>query len=119
MDNFHFDMTSEGDEAFKTALKLFDVRVGRTVVGYRSDAKKMVLYWSVSERATKLPYPMTFEQAANFVLGWLAHADYGPEPDHDGDNGKGWRLYNEAWGQVDGEWQAFAAIEPCWAMYGK
>lgn len=119
MDNFHFEMTSEGNEDFKTALKLFGGKSGRKVVGYRSDAKRMVLYWTDSERATKLPYPMTLEQAADFVLGWLAHADYGREPDHDGSNGKGWHLFNEAWGHVDGEWQAFAAIEPCWAMYGK
>lgn len=49
----------------------------------------------------------------------IAHADYGRQPDHDGDNEKGWRLYNETWGMVGGDHSAFAAVEPAWAMYGK
>lgn len=119
MDNFHFDITSEGNKALKTALSLFSPSGGK-VTGYREDPEKgLVLYCSDSPHATKLPYPMTLEQAADFAAGWLEHANYGPRPDHDGDNGKGWRLYCESWGQVGGEWQAFAALQPAWAMYGK
>ena len=119
MDNFHFDMTSEGAETLKKALALFN-QPGRKVVGYKADKEKgLILYWSESERATKLPFPMTLQQAADFASGWLEHADYGSEPDHDGDNGKGWRLYTESCGHVGGEWQALAAIQPMWAMYGK
>ena len=116
MDNFHFDMTSQGASTLKTALSLFDQR---KVTGYSTDGAKLVLYWSESPNATALPYPMTQKQAADFALGWLEHADYGREPDHDGSNGKGWRLYCEDWGFVDGDHYAFAAIQPVWAMYGK
>ncbi len=117
MDNFHFDMTSEGKELLKAAMMLLP----RTeVVGYRVDDKKgLIFYWADSDKATQLPYPMTLEQAADFAAGWLDHASYGKQPDHDGDNGKGWRLYNESWGHVDGEWEAFVAVMPVWAMYGK
>jgi hypothetical protein len=118
MDNFHFDMTSQGAATLKTALSLFNPP-GRKVTGYSTDGKRLVLYWTDSPKATKLPFPMTLEQAADFAAGWLEHADYGSEPDHDGDNGKGWRLYCEGWGHVDRDHCAFAAVQPVWAMYGK
>ncbi len=124
MDNFHFDMTSLGAEKLKTALGLFDPP-GRKVVGYSvGDAttlgrKRLVLYWNDSLAATKLPFPMTLEQAAAFAVGWLEHADYGREPDHEGSNSKGFRIYCEGWCMVGSDFAAFAAIEPAWAMHGK
>lgn len=121
MDNFHFDMKSEGAERLKKALCLFSPPGGR-VVGYSVDGKtRLVLYWHASPAADyrPLPFPMTLEQAADLAVGWLEHADYGKKPGHDGSNDKGWRLYCEAWGQVDGDSYAFAALEPAWAMYGK
>jgi hypothetical protein len=119
MDNFHFDMTSQGAQTLKTALSLFNPP-GRKVEGYSTDGKRLVLYWGgKSPGMTRLPFPMTLEQAADFAAGWLEHADYGGEPDHDGDNGKGWRLYCESWGHVNNDAYAFAAVEPVWAMYGK
>jgi hypothetical protein len=118
MDNFHFDMTSRGADALKKALQLFDPQV-RRMTGYSTSGNKLVLYWGDSPQATKLPFPMTLEQAADFAVGWLAHADYGREPDHDGSNSKGWRLHCDTWGIVDGDHYAFAAIQPVWAMHGK
>ena len=89
-------------------------------VWYRVDAEKgMVLYWAECGRATALPLEMTLKQAAGFAAGWLEHADYGSRPDIDGDSKRGWRLYTESWGHVGGEWQAFAAVHPAWALYGK
>jgi hypothetical protein len=55
----------------------------------------------------------------DFVSKWLSQVDYGTEPDHDGSNGKGWTVWNDSWGRVNGEWQSFVAIKPTWAMYGK
>lgn len=118
MDNFRFDMTSRGDATLKIALNLFNPPGGK-VVGYKADNERLVLYWGESTNATKLPFPMTLDQAADFASGWLEHADFGSEPDHDGDNKPGWRLYCEGWGIVGGDHYAFAAIEPRWAMYGK
>lgn len=117
MDNFQFDMTAEGDDKLRAALALFthDTVTGYSVTGNR----KLVFYWSDSDRAHKLPFPMTLAQAADFAIGWLEHADYGDEPDHDGSNSKGWRIYCEGWGHVGDAWQAFVAIEPVWAMHGK
>lgn len=124
MDNFHFDMTSSGAEKLKTALLLFDPP-GRRVVGYSiGDAialqrKRLVLHWHESQAATMLPFPMTLEQAAAFAVAWLEHADYGREPDHEGSNSKGFRLYCEGWGMIGSDFSAFAAVEPAWAMHGK
>jgi len=63
--------------------------------------------------------PIDAERAVIHVLDWLSATDYGPQPDHDGDNGKGWRVFCEGWGHVGGDYHAFVAIEPRYAMYGK
>lgn len=66
------------------------------------------------------PFEMDAAGVADFASRWLnGSADYGREPDHDGDNGRGWTVYNEAWGHVDSQYQAFIAVTPTWAMYGK
>ena len=67
-----------------------------------------------------LPFPLTATAAADYVWHWLTTAaGYGRAPDHDGDNEKGWRVYNEQWGHVAGNHYAFVAVQPVWAMYGK
>jgi hypothetical protein len=120
MDNFKFDMTSQGDLTLKAALKLFNPPGGK-VTGYRVEKDKgLIFYWADSSpHMTKLPFPMTLEQAADFAVGWLDHADYGNRPSFDGDSAKGWRLYTESWGHIGGDHYAFAAVQPVWAMYGK
>lgn len=66
-----------------------------------------------------LPFHLDAKSAADFARRWLAEAEYGKQPDHDGDNKKGWRLYNEAWGHVDSDHGAIIAVAPSWAAYGK
>lgn len=79
----------------------------------------LILFWSEHEIATKLPFPLDMKKSVDFAANWLEQVAYGKQPDHDGDNGKGFRVFNEAWGHVLGHWQAFVAIQPVWAMYGK
>ena len=84
--------------------------------------KRLVFYWASNTHnkdVVELPFKLDSEGATDFALRWLNELDYGKEPDHDGDNSKGWRVYCEGWGQVDGEWGAFLAVAPAWAMYGK
>lgn len=78
-----------------------------------------MLYWTFSDNMIPFPGPLDAEQVESMIRAWLAEAPYGLEPDHDGHNTKGWRVYNEAWGHVNTEWQAFVAIEPVWLMHGK
>jgi len=118
MDNFALDITSIENQQLRNAFKLFSLV--RDVVGYSvNDDKEIIFYHSDSPAMHKLPFKMTLEQAADFAYGWLRQANYGPTPDHDGDNEKGWRLYCEQWGFVHGDRNAFAAVQPIWAMYGK
>lgn len=132
-DNFHFDLTGVPlDKCLEIACSS-----SRKIVGYRvqtesddtfrgreweprTKAGRFILFWAEGAKdMVHLPAKMDQEQIIPLIKAWLSEADYGREPDHDGDNGKGWRVYNEAWGHVNGEWQAFCAIEPVWLMYGK
>lgn len=137
MDNFKLDIVAEGDKLLASAMDIafrggghstathYAIRDAEPAVeeGYRkapAKKKRLVFMWvEGGDDAIKLPFKLDAAGAADFARRWLAEADYGREPDHDGDNGKGWRLYNEGWGHVDGEYQGFIAVTPQWAMYGK
>lgn len=126
-DNLHFDVAGA---PLGLALQVAAV-AQRKAVAWRVDqavprvgevpprAPRLVLYWTESSRATALPAPLEGDALVAFVKAWLDTADYGSEPDIDGESSRGCRVYNEDWGQVDHEWQAFAAIEPYWLMHGK
>lgn len=118
MDNFKIELVSEGRQKLIDAFKLLQQS---HAIGYAVTDKGMVFFWARASTPeyTPLPFKMDLAQCAEFAWGWLQQADYGKEPDHDGDNGKGFRLYCEDWGHVAGRWEAFVAVEPCWAMYGK
>lgn len=117
MDNFQVDVTSLGKEKLVTVFSLFN----HSAIGYRVDNDKgLILYCYESKKMIPLPFKMNMCQAAGFAFGWLEGAAvYGQEPDHDGDNKHGWRVYCEDWGHVGHEHEAFVAIQPVWAMYGK
>lgn len=119
MDNFRLDATSQGLDNLERCMKVI-VLGHRKAIGYEVNKEKgLILFWAEHERATPLPFGLDAKGAAEFMMHWLEEADYGSEPDHDGDNGKGWRVYSEGWGHVDDLWQAHVAIQPVWAMYGK
>lgn len=90
---------------------------------YRQDEKghlTLMLLWSWEKGARELPYPMKIEDAIAFVKGWLANVgDPGPSPDIDGDLGRGWRVFTEAWGHVAGCSYAICGVQAIHAMYGK
>lgn len=124
-DNFHFDMVGV---PMTLALQVAFSDHNKAVAwaerpGKNAKAKKLVLFWTVKDSASsdlnRFPSPIDAEAAVALITGWLKEQDYGPQPDHDGDNHKGCRVYNEDWGHVDGDWSAFAAIEPEWLMFGK
>ena len=124
MDNRQIDIRSEGEADFKLAMQIATNKYnGLKTVGYsiELEGSTMVLYWSNKhEKMIQLPYEMDAKEITDFVWGWLQKTKpIGPAPDHDGDNGHGFRVYNEAWGHVMHRWEAFIAITPIWAMYGK
>lgn len=121
MDNFHIDVTSEGKSSLILAMRLAFDR-GYKAVGYKIGDKGLVFYWTMGlgpKDVIKLPFTLDADGAADFASRWLEEQDYGRQPDHDGDNGKGWRVYTEAWGHVAGDSGSFVAVQPAWAMYGK
>jgi hypothetical protein len=102
----------------------------RLILGWAAKPNPKVVYGTGSSSApfkhpeTWIVYPMVTKMPTTdmeqVVRAWLSNAaDYGRQPDHDGDNEKGWRCYNEAWGHIGSDWTAFAAFEPVWLMYGK
>lgn len=144
MDNFNISITSEGSlvSAMRIAFGAHRKSVGYAIrpmvegekyvapsgahphqMGWKTEPKslRLVFYWAKIDRLDFVEFPFEYDAdgAADFADRWLKSVDYGKQPDHDGDNGKGWKLYNEGWGHVDGHWQAFVAVSPRWAMYGK
>lgn len=120
MDNFTIEVWSEGKKDFSMAMGI--ALKHSKCVGYRIDKEKgLVLMWTKRDipEYVALPYEMNLEQIIEFAWGWLqATPPEGNQPDHDGSNGRGFKMITNGWGQVD-SWQEFIAIKPIWAMYGK
>jgi hypothetical protein len=76
---------------------------------------RLTLYWSGTADGTPFPAYMTAELIEPIVRTWLADQEYGPQPDHDGDNGKGWYIG----AGTDYVYQVTCYIEPRWITYGK
>lgn len=139
MDNFRIDITSRGDltRAIDLALRRDYPDRPTKVAGYAifpagpvgydkvEKPQRIVFYWTnPGENVTgfeALPSLVTLDTKgiADLIQRWLDSVEYGCQPDHDGHNSKGWRLYNEKWGHVDNCSRAIFAVTPVWAMYGK
>lgn len=126
MDNRHISVQSEGRKAFDLAFQLlFDNAAGGKATHYFEDKDKgLVLCWyeDASKKTVKLPSALTWRGAADLAWNWLEEQDekqYRERLDHDGSNGKGFKVYNEDWGHVAGSSYAILAVLPVWAWYGK
>lgn len=123
-DTFHFDIAGA---PLKESLE----------IAFLGSPSKKATHWKVEERLGEYPrfllawspntgkdfnpFPgaLGTEELIGIIRHWLVDADYGREPDHDGDNRKGWRVYNESWAHIGTNHYVFAAIEPHWNVYGK
>ena len=147
MDNLHISVTSEGLPALRLVFQLLEEGRKRHFVGYRIDhyAKRLraggefderegpkegrrptiFIYWMKPNSVVGLggfvsfPFEADLDFVTGFVDLWLKGIDYGREPDHDGDNSRGFYAFNEAWGHVNGEDECCLAVQPAWAMHGK
>lgn len=148
MDNRVIDVTSEGNEGIALALKLiWPNAIGGKATHYLiaphawetayyghkecptshstslvtrpNGTPTLILLWGEEGGANKLPYPLDFGGTTQFIENWLKEVPYGPEPDHDGSNGKGWHMFTEGWGHVANLHYAIVGVQPAWAMYGK
>lgn len=122
-DNTRFLITSTGDDHLVKAMELaFACWGGVSItkaIGWVDEPMKGLILIAMGDRYTAFPSPVAWGEARIIVRAWLDEADFGPEPDHDGDNEKGFTVYNEAWGHVGEHTGAICAIKPAWMMYGK
>lgn len=126
--NFRFDITSDNPEHFRASIQLAFAKHA-SAVGYAIDpgngktAPRLILYWTDPDRSfagfCRFPSPVGVNGAVAVVSEWLKAVRYDREPDHDGDNKKGFRVFNEEWGHVCRDHCAFVGVEPAWIMYGK
>lgn len=117
MDNFRLNITYEGKEELQKSMEI-------AFRGYKAEAyaiipkKGMAFFCYIPNNCNnivKLPFKMDAKTAADFAFNWLKEVEYGREPDHDGSNGKGWRLYTEGY-SLDG---SICVVTPEWAEYHK
>lgn len=125
MDNRVIDVRSEGRQSFDLAIQLLftEKHSERKATHYIDDPEHgLIFLWTASPKAIKLPIQMDWKHAADMAWAWLAEQPtdkYKEYCDHDGSDGKGFRVYTEDWGHVAGMWEAICAIQPIWAWYGK
>jgi len=144
MDNRVFDVTSEGSLRHVLAIAFANAPGGKATHFLAAKMKEVITYygeptshhraewmehvdgkptlilcWHEDRGTSLLPFPLDEQGAEFWIQEWLKHQDYGREPDHDGDNGKGWRAFCTSWGYVGSRHYAFLAVQPEWACYGK
>jgi len=76
---------------------------------------RLTFFWHEADEAVALPFKLDAVGAADWAKRWLVEAEYGPRPDHDGSNSKGWRVFNQPMQMT----YVICSIEPAWAMHGK
>ena len=120
-DNFRFDITARGHEALIAAMRIVALSNQKFVGWATQHNEKLIVYWSLTDLkdVDSFPSSLTIDGIVPIIEAWLGEAKFGPEPDHDGDNMKGFQIYNEQWGHVDNKWQACFAVRPKWIMLGK
>lgn len=126
MDNFHIDITARGRDNLERILDV--VLMSNTPTHWCSHPDKGTIYfWSKPDRVPEgilvyglFPEWATAKAWADDVNTWLSIEDYGPQPDLDGSCSKGFRVYNEHYGRIDGfSNYSFLAIKPEWAEHHK
>jgi hypothetical protein len=138
LDNFHIDITAEGRDTLMEALVIafrHNAPGGKVThwaelavpdhEGGLPTGRALVLLWHEETPKVgdppmqRFPVPLDAAGALGVVERWLDAADRGNEPDHDGSNGEGFRVFCEGWGHVRGYHYAVVGISPTWAWYGK
>lgn len=90
--------------------------------GYKIDEEKghlVFMRYPGAPDAIPFPAPLSAERCAEIAFDWLSAQPYPPECDHDGSNKKGWLIWNDKWGQIEGyDYHSFLAVRPEWIMFG-
>lgn len=126
MDNFSIDIVARGRDNLKAALTIAFSEHSKAIATRIHPEFGLILYWTdptnPKPETNKLLFPHDVAAASDLVWNWLLNVpndSYRDKIDFDGSLVKAWRVYNQDWGRVDGEWEAFVAIEPVWGWLGK
>lgn len=128
---------SEKDILLDTLRLAFTICDQQKTKAFRIDKEKgLVLYWAnksdrfktINEFITPLTAEQVYPQVQAFLTSYydgeievdLEEFDRPmEEEDDDITSVKGWRIYTERWGRIDGDSYAFLAIKPAYDNYGK
>ena len=135
-DNRIFNVNGVSKDFFMEALDLAIRQSGYKPTSWSiHHTKGFVLHWAPLDNTfsnsnyTPFPSHLSSKSIGNIIWEWMheetqikIHLDseWDVDTDHDGDNGDGWRIYCEDWGNIDecGDY-AFIAILPVYIWYGK
>ncbi|QDP55317.1 MAG: hypothetical protein Tp176DCM1853251_1 [Prokaryotic dsDNA virus sp.] len=91
--------------------------------GFRIDKERgwlVFLKYESSPNMTAFPVPLDADRCADIAFDWLKAQPYPSEPDHDGDNEKGWLIWKDSWGKIEGhDYHSFLGVRPAWIIFGK
>ena len=135
MDNRQFNVNGKGKDMLLRALELACIQEGQEDNPARIQSWKvtpedgLILYWMITE-GNPLPgvAGVTAEEFLPILWAWLSDPkernkikvdEWDANPQHDGRNGEGWRVYCGDWGHVGGSSFAICAVKPVWLWYGK
>lgn len=119
-DNFSINVVGEGVDMLKKILSVYE---GVAAYGYvkSKDNDKLVICGSPAHEVIEFVSVVSASDLAETLHQWLmTTAKYPHQPDIDGDCHKGFRLFNNNWGSVEGFRNCgIFAIAPEWTLYGK
>lgn len=125
-DHFRIDIIDDYEDQLRRAIELAYNHNGwgpTKASGYSIEDDKLILYWSSpGEGKGYVPFavPHDAEMTANIVWAWLQTSEPTEAyPDLDGSVKKGFRVYNEKWGHVNGTSYAIVGIQAVYTEYGK
>ena len=129
-----FNINGAGDDMLLQLMRLaFDQSGDDSAVGCAIDNENGLVFLSYINQPKEpkinvFPIPYSVGTCFKLVTEWLAreetwHASkltgWDADADHDGDNSRGWRMYCDDWGHIDGMEHAIIAIKPAYLWHGK
>jgi hypothetical protein len=126
-DNRLFNVNGEDCPMLEATLKLAFSQEGKntTAWGWRvTEEHGMTLCLYKTNDFTPFMSKSNAETVTSMIWDWLCEQDandytleeWEDNCDHDGHNGKGWRVYTGTWGDVG---NGFIAVKPIYLWYGK
>lgn len=126
IDNVIFNVNGKGEQRLKEVL-FIALGLSR-IEGWKFIKEKGMILYSYADEVkgiNKFPSPLTWDAIAPMVFQWLQGEEAKQVPcegwdndePHDGSNERGWRVYTEDWGLIEGK--TALAIKPAYVWHGK